>query len=107
MVSIEYDEETGEPKDPNVRAVGDILYQAIGGNWEIGFQGGYWDAGQAVLDSDWLRLLLADAYDAGVSRAGRYGHEDSWDNEVNPHIENPWRTTEELIEEGWSVEYRD
>lgn len=61
-------------------------------------------AADRLLDSDWFRLQLADACDQGIALAGRYGHEDSWDNEINPHIDNPWRTREELAADGWDVD---
>jgi hypothetical protein len=62
------------------------------------------DEEAADLVLEWMRLKLADAYDQGVSIAGRYGHEDYWDSENSPYIDNPWRTREELIENGWEVE---
>jgi len=53
------------------------------------------EAAKLVLDSEWLRIKLRDAFDEGASRAGRYGHEDSWDDEFNPHNDNPYRTEDE------------
>lgn len=44
-----------------------------------------------------FRLMLADAWDAGASRAGRYGHEDGW-YDAGPHRDNPYRTEDEIVE---------
>ncbi len=51
-----------------------------------------------------IRLAKADAFDDGVGRAGRYGHEDGWDGSMSPYKENPWRTREELEAEGWDMD---
>lgn len=39
-----------------------------------------------------MRDLLAEAWDEGVTCAGRYGHEDTWDwPDDTPHRWNPYR----------------
>jgi hypothetical protein len=96
-MAVEYNEE-GEPANPEVSEVADVLYRAIGPNWEVGFQDGYYDGAQAILDSEWLRIKLRDSWDSGAARAGRYGHEDSWYDECNPHNDNPHRTEDEKEE---------
>ena len=47
-----------------------------------------------------IRLGKADAFDDGVGRAGRYGHEDGWSG-GGPYATNPWRTAAELEELGY------
>ncbi len=94
---VDYNED-GDAVEPVaiVKDVADVLYNALSPNWEITHEGGYYDAAQAVIDSGWLRHQLADAYEHGVSVAGRCGHEDGWDEEENdPYASNPWRTKEE------------
>lgn len=93
-MAIEFDEE-GEVTNPDIRDVSHLIYKAIGDNWEIDFEGGYYDAAEALLGSEWLRIKLRDAWDEGATRAGRYGHEDSWDDEINPFNDNPYRTEDE------------
>ena len=56
------------------------------------------EAADLVLNSEWLRVKLRDVWDAGVAKAGRYGHEDYWDDELNPYNENPYRTDDEKEE---------
>ena len=58
-------------------------------------------AADRLLESDWYRLRLADAFDQGVSAAGRYGHEDGWEQDNAPYMANPYRTPEELEADGW------
>lgn len=91
---VDYEDEGVEPEAP-VKAVADILYNAMSPNWEIEFEEGYYSGAQAILDSRWLRDQLADAFDAGIGVGGRYGHEDGWDEEIDPYNENPYRTKEE------------
>lgn len=81
---------------PEIRSA--IVY-ALGGNLseERGVEIG------AAFDKA-IRLEKADAFDEGVGRAGRYGHEDGWDGTTSPYKENPWRTKEELAEDGWDMD---
>lgn len=81
---------------PEIRSA--IVY-ALGGNLseERGAEIG------AAFDKA-VRLEKADAFDSGVGIAGRYGHEDGWDERTSPYKENPYRTREELIEEGLDMD---
>lgn len=47
----------------------------------------------------WLKSIQAEACDEGIAIAGRYGHEDGWDEDINPYRHNPytperWETEE-------------
>lgn len=94
--------ELGDPTE-ETQKVYDILYEALSPNFEIDSEG-YLTAAIAILGSDWLRLAYADAFDSGASTAGRFGHDDLWDNEMSPYAVNPWRTGEELIRRGFTPE---
>ena len=102
-MALELNDE-GEPTNPKVRLLADILYGAISPNFEVTFEEGYYEAANALLESDWFRLELADAFDSGVARAGRYGHEDYWESGSSPYLENPWRSKSELRLSGWDVD---
>lgn len=45
---------------------------------------------EAIVDTGWFFGVQAEAFDVGVGIAGRYGHEDYWDEDNNPYNENPW-----------------
>jgi hypothetical protein len=44
-----------------------------------------------ILDSYWFLDVQCEAFDLGVSIAGRYGHEYTWDSDNDPYEENPYR----------------
>lgn len=56
------------------------------------------DGKQVERIEQWLNTDRAENWDDGARAAGRYGHEDYWDN-GGPHRENPYKTEEQIIEE--------
>ena len=73
--------------------------------WYVEFGGEDCSEAEAERRAAW-NAALANVWDQGASRAGRYGHEDGWYN-GGPYRDNPYRSEAEIIdlygdeEEGW------